>query len=376
MAQEGKSLRIGINGFGRIGRMVLRASMDRKNIEIVGVNDPFIDPDYMVYQLKYDSAQGRFNGTVTAEVGKGDAPSYLIVNGNKIRVFQERNPAQIKWQDVNAQYVAECTGVFKDASKFKMSADGKTAESIEKAGADAHFGEPGTKNGVQRVLISAPSKSYSNFVMGVNEDKLDLKSKDVCLSNASCTTNCLAPLVKVLNDNFGIAEGLMTTIHATTGNQPAVDAPTRKKGQWALGRSILGNIIPATTGAATAVGKVVPEVNGKLTGMAFRVPTITGSVVDLTVRLEKPVKDVDEINGVFLKASQTTMGKYLGYTAEDLVSSDIIGDPRSSVFNSKSTLLMGNNFVKVVSWYDNEWGYSNRLLDLATYAATKDGILS
>lgn len=338
-------LRLGINGFGRIGRMVLRAASQRDDIEVVAVNDPFIAPEYMVYQFKYDSSQGRFNGTVSTD-GKT-----LKVNERDIAVFSERDPANIKWSECKVDYVAECTGIFKETKEASVH--------IESGGA-------------QRVIISAPSKTAPMFVMGVNEKSYN-KDKDKIISNASCTTNCLAPIAAVLDEAFGIEEALMTTIHAVTANQLTVDGPSRKKTEWRMGRSVFNNIIPATTGAAKAVGEVIPKLKGKLTGMAFRVPTVTGSVVDLTARLCKDATQ-DAINKAMKDASNGSMKGVLGYSEDDLVSCDIIGDSRSSIFDAKSTILLSPRFVKVVSWYDNEWGYSNRLLDLAVYAANIDGI--
>jgi len=339
-------VRLGINGFGRIGRMVLRAAQGNDDIEVVAVNDPFIAPDYMVYQFKYDSAQGRFNGTVSTADGN------LIVNDNNIKVYSERDPGAIPWAECKVDYVAECTGIFKEVDKAQVHLDGDKA---------------------RRVLISAPSKTAPMFVVGVNEKEFN-KDTDTIISNASCTTNCLAPIAKVLDDTFGIDEGLMTTIHAVTANQMTVDGPSRKKTEWRMGRAGFINIIPATTGAAKAVGKVIPKLNGKLTGMAFRVPTVTGSVVDLVVKLNNDATE-DGVKAAMRAASEGEMKGVLGYSDEDLVSTDIIGDPRSSIFDAKSTIVLSPKFVKVVSWYDNEWGYSNRLLDLAAYVARIDGIL-
>lgn len=339
-------LKIGINGFGRIGRMVLRAAMTRDDIEVVAVNDPFIDPDYMVYQLKYDSVHGRFNGDVSTD-GK-----VLKINGKDIAIFSERDPANIKWSDYGANYCAECTGIFKEVDK-----------------ADAHI----KGGGVSRVIISAPSKSAPMFVMGVNHT--DYKKEDTIISNASCTTNCLGPVAKVLNDKFGIEEGLMTTIHAATANQLTVDGPTRKKGQWRMGRCAFNNIIPASTGAATAIGKVIPELNGKLNGFAFRVPVPDGSVVDLTAKLAKDAT-YDEIKAAMKEAAEGSMKGFLGYSEDSLVSQDIVDDTRSSIFDASAGIMMSPRFVKIVTWYDNEVGYSHRLLDLAAYAAKLDGILA
>jgi|SRR5690554_2519278 len=333
------SVKVGINGFGRIGRLVFRAAMDNPQVEIVGINDPFIDLEYMTYMLKYDSIHGQFQGSVAVEGDK------LVVNGKQISVFAFKNPAEIPWNSCGAEYIVESTGVFKE---------------IEKA--SAHF-----KGGAKKVVVSAPSKDAPMFVMGVNEDKY---SKDMrVVSNASCTTNCLAPLAKVINDNFGIVEGLMTTVHSTTATQKTVDGPSQK--DWRGGRAAANNIIPSSTGAAKAVGKVIPELNGKLTGMAFRVPTLDVSVVDLTCRLEKSAT-YEEIKAAVKKASENEMKGILGYTEEDLVSSDFIHDPRTSIFDAKAGIALNDNFVKLVSWYDNEWGYSNKVVDLICHMAKVD----
>jgi len=326
--------------------MVLRASFNRNDIEVVAVNDPFISPDYMAYQFKYDSTQGRFNGDVSHQ------GNFLTINGKRIRVFQERNPADIPWADYGVTTVAESTGVFLTADKAK-----------------AHL-RPQNPKGAVKVCMSAPSKDATPmFVMGVNH--LTYTADVNIFSNASCTTNCLAPLAKVLDDNFGILEGLMTTVHAVTSTQRTVDGPSKKRRS---GRGGFQNIIPATTGAAKAVGKVFPAVNGKLTGMAFRVPVATGSVVDLTVKLKTNTTYAD-VAAAFKRASEGSMKGYLGYTEEDLVSADIIGNPCSSIFDKGAGLMMGDSFVKVISWYDNEWGYSSRMCDLMVHAATVDGTL-
>lgn len=328
---------IGINGFGRIGRLVLRAALQNPQATVVAVNDPFISVEYMVYMFKYDSVHGRYNGKVEARNGK------FVVDGVEITVFTQKDPSSIPWGEAGAEVVVESTGVF-----TKVQA------------ASAHL-----TGGAKRVVISAPSPDAPMFVMGVNEDKFQPSMK--VISNASCTTNCLAPLAKVLNDNFGIVEGLMTTVHAATATQKTVDAPSKK--DWRGGRGILGNIIPSSTGAAKAVGKVIPELNGKLTGMAFRVPTADVSVVDLTVRLRKgaPKKDID---AAVLKASQSgPMAGVIGFTNEDVVSTDFIGDTRSSIYDSKASICLNDNFVKVVSWYDNEAGYSCRVVDLIVYTS-------
>merc|ERR1712002_1241666 len=330
--------RIGINGFGRIGRLVLRAAVE-KGATVVAINDPFIPLDYMVYMFKYDSTHGKFKGEVK-EDGK-----FLYVNGQKITVFNERDPAAINWASAGAEYIVESTGVFTTNEK-----------------AIVH-----TKGGAKKVIISAPSADAPMFVMGVNHEKYD-KSLQV-VSNASCTTNCLAPLAKVINDKYGILEGLMTTVHATTATQKTVDGPSGK--DWRGGRGAQQNIIPSSTGAAKAVGKVIPELNGKLTGMAFRVPTPDVSVVDLTVRLSKEAS-YDEICATIKEASEGKMKGILGYTDEDLVSQDFIGDQRSSIFDAKAGIQLSKTFVKLVSWYDNEMGYSNRVIDLISYMQSKD----
>merc|ERR1711923_413995 len=330
--------KIGINGFGRIGRLVLRAAVE-KGATVVAINDPFIPLDYMVYMFKYDSTHGKFKGEVK-EDGK-----FLYVNGMKITVFNERDPAAINWASAGAEYIVESTGVFTTNDK-----------------AIVH-----TKGGAKKVIISAPSADAPMFVMGVNEDKYD-KNLTV-VSNASCTTNCLAPLANVINDNFGIIEGLMTTVHAITATQKTVDGPSGK--DWRDGRGAGQNIIPASTGAAKAVGKVIPELNGKLTGMAFRVPTPDVSVVDLTVKLAKPAKYSDICQAI-KKASEGPMKGILGYSEEALVSTDMTGDARSSIFDAKAGIQLSDTFVKLVSWYDNEMGYSNRVIDLIAHMQKVD----
>nr|AGN29630.1 glyceraldehyde 3-phosphate dehydrogenase [Acartia pacifica] len=330
--------KIGINGFGRIGRLVLRAAIE-KGATVVAINDPFIPLDYMVYMFKYDSTHGKFKGEVK-EDGK-----FLYVNGNKITVFNERDPTAINWASAGAEYIVESTGVFTTTEK-----------------AMAH-----TKGGAKKVVISAPSADAPMFVMGVNHEKYDPSLQVV--SNASCTTNCLAPLAKVINDKYGILEGLMTTVHAVTATQKTVDGPSGK--DWRGGRGAAQNIIPASTGAAKAVGKVIPELNGKLTGMAFRVPTADVSVVDLTVRLAKEAS-YEEICATLKEASEGQMKGILGYTDEDLVFFDFIGDVRSSIFDAKAGIQLSKTFVKLVSWYDNEMGYSNRVIDLITYMQSKE----
>ena len=328
------SLKAGINGFGRIGSLAFSASLEKDDIEIVAINDPFIAVDYMAYMIKHDTVHGQFKGTV--EVDGED----LIVNGKRIKVFNEKDPAQVKWAEAGVEYVLECSGVF------------TTLET-----ANAHL-----QGGAKKVVISAPSKDAPMFVMGVNNDKYTPDMNIV--SNASCTTNCLAPLAKVINDKFGIKDGLMTTVHATTATQITVDGASKK--DWRGGRAAAANIIPSSTGAAKAVGKVIPELNGKLTGMAFRVPTVDVSVVDLTVNLEKPAT-YEEICAAVKEASEGELKGILGYTEELLVSSDFIHDSRTSIFDAKAGIALTDTFVKLVSWYDNEWGYSNKLLDLAVY---------
>jgi len=333
-------VKVGINGFGRIGRLVCRAAMEHSDIEVVAINDPFIDLEYMVYMFKYDSTHGKFKGEVSQKDNK------LVVNGKSISVSMCRDPAEIKWADAGADFVVESSGVF---------------TTTEKAG--LHM-----KGGAKKVIISAPSADAPMFVMGVNEDKYDAATMHV-VSNASCTTNCLAPLAKIINDEFGILEGLMTTVHATTATQKTVDGPSMKK--WRDGRGAAQNIIPASTGAAKAVGKVIPDLNGKLTGMAFRVPTADVSVVDLTVRLNKPAS-YDDIKAKIKKASEDpALGRYMGYTDDEVVSQDFLGDTRSSIFDAKAGIALSDTFVKLVSWYDNEMGYSHRVCDLMKYMAKK-----
>jgi len=331
--------KVGINGFGRIGRLVLRACIE-KGIEVVAVNDPFIDVQYMVYMFKYDSTHGRYKGTVKEEGG------LLVVDGRRIHVFQERNPADIPWGKHGVEYVVESTGVFTTLEK----------------------GQAHITGGAKKVIISAPSADAPMFVMGVNNEQYQPSMS--IISNASCTTNCLAPLAKVINDNFGIEEGLMTTVHATTATQKTVDGPSGKL--WRDGRGAAQNIIPASTGAAKAVGKVIPELNGKLTGMAFRVPVADVSVVDLTCRLKKGAT-MDEIKAAVKAASESDHWKgILGYTDEEVVSSDFIGDTHSSIFDAKAGISLSSNFVKLISWYDNEYGYSTRVADLIKYIHGRD----
>lgn len=334
-------VKVGINGFGRIGRLAFRAAIENPEVEVKGINDPFIDLDYMVYMLTYDSVHGKFQGTVSVDKENGA----LVVNGQSIKVFAEKDPANINWASCGAEYVAECTGVF---------------TTIEKA--SAHF-----KGGAKKVAISAPSADAPMFVMGVNNNKY---TKDMTVvSNASCTTNCLAPLAKVIHDKFGIVEGLMTTVHSTTATQKTVDGPSNK--DWRGGRAAAANIIPSSTGAAKAVGKVIPELNGKLTGMSFRVPTIDVSVVDLTCRLEKPAT-YEEIKTAVKEASEGELKGILGYTEDAVVSTDFIHDKRTSIFDAEAGIALNSNFVKLVSWYDNEWGYSNKLIDLMIHMSKVD----
>ena len=331
------NIKVGINGFGRIGRLAFRAAIQRNDIEIVGIND-LIDVEYMAYMLKYDTVHGGFKGTVEVKNG------HLVVNGHTIRVTAEKDPANLKWGEVGAEYVIESTGLFLSRDK-----------------AEAHL-----KAGAKRVILSAPSKDETPmFVYGVNH-KSYKKEMDM-ISNASCTTNCLAPVTKVLNDNFGIVEGLMTTVHATTATQKTVDGPSAK--DWRGGRAAAGNIIPSSTGAAKAVTKVIPELKGKLTGMAFRVPTLNVSVVDLTCRLEKGT-DYEGIKAAMKKASENELKGVLGYTEDEVVSSDFVGDSRTSIFDAKAGIMLNANFVKIIAWYDNEWGYSCKLLDMIAYMNT------
>ena len=333
------SIKVGINGFGRIGRLVFRAACDNPEIEVKGINDPFIDLEYMKYMLTYDTIHGRFGGEIAIDGDK------LVVNGKKISVCAVKNPDEIPWAEFGADYIVESTGVFTTIDKAAM-----------------HF-----KGGAKKVVISAPSADAPMFVMGVNEDKYE-KDMNV-VSNASCTTNCLAPLAKVLHDNFGIVEGLMTTVHSTTATQKTVDGPSNK--DWRGGRAASANIIPSSTGAAKAVGKVIPDLNGKLTGMAFRVPTLNVSVVDLTCRLGKSAT-YEDIKKVMKEASEGALKGILGYTEDEVVSSDFITDSRTSIFDAKAGISLNDNFVKVVSWYDNEWAYSCKVVDLIAHMAAVD----
>lgn len=333
------AVKIGINGFGRIGRLVFRAALQNPDVVVTGINDPFIDLEYMKYMLRYDTIHGQFKGEIDIKDGK------LIVNGKAVAVYGAMDPSEIPWKECGAEYIVESTGVFTTKDK-----------------AAAHF-----KGGAKKVVISAPSADAPMFVMGVNNDKYT-KDMDV-ISNASCTTNCLAPVAKVLNDKFGIIEGLMTTVHSTTATQKTVDGPSKK--DWRGGRAASANIIPSSTGAAKAVGKVIPELNGKLTGMSFRVPTLNVSVVDLTCRLEKPAS-YKQICGAMKEAAEGGLKGILGYTEDAVVSSDFIGDARTSIFDAEAGIGLNDNFVKVVAWYDNEWGYSNKVVDLIAYIAGVD----
>ena len=332
-----KKIKVGINGFGRIGRLVFRAAQKRDDILVVGIND-LIDVDYMAYMLKYDTMHGQFDGTV--EVRNGN----LVVNGNEIRVTAEKDPANLRWNEVGADYVVESTGLF-----------------LTKEKAEVHI-----KAGARRVVMSAPSKDDTPmFVYGVNHKTY---AGQAIISNASCTTNCLAPLTKVLNDKFGVVNGLMTTVHSTTATQKTVDGPSVK--DWRGGRAAAGNIIPSSTGAAKAVGKVIPELNGKLTGISMRVPTLDVSVVDLTVNLAKPATKEDICNAM-KEAAEGELKGILGYTEDAVVSSDFLGDARTSIFDANAGVYLTDTFVKVISWYDNEWGYSNKLLEMIVYTADK-----
>jgi glyceraldehyde 3-phosphate dehydrogenase (phosphorylating) len=328
-------VKLGINGFGRIGRIVFRETFNRDNIEVVAIND-LLDVDHLAYLLKYDSVHGRFNGTVEVKEGK------LYVNGRNIRITAEKDPANLKWDEVGVDVVAECTGIFTDLEK-----------------AQSHI-----KGGAKKVVISAPSADAPMFVMGVNHT--NATAKDTIVSNASCTTNCLAPLAKIINDNFGIVEGLMTTVHATTATQLTADGPSKK--DWRGGRAASVNIIPSSTGAAKAVGKVIPELNGKLTGMSFRVPTVDVSVVDLTVKVAKETT-YEDIMKVIKNASENEYKGIVGYTEDDVVSQDFVSDPRTSIIDAKAGIGLNSTFFKIVSWYDNEYGYSSKLIDLSVHIA-------
>ncbi|MBS7334451.1 type I glyceraldehyde-3-phosphate dehydrogenase [Faecalibacter bovis] len=329
-------IKVGINGFGRIGRLVFRVLSERENFEVVGIND-LVDADYLAYMLKYDSVHGAFKGEISVE------GNTLIVNGQKIRITSEKDPANLKWNEVGAEYIIEATGIF-----------------MTKETAGKHI-----EAGAKKVILTGPSKDDTPmFVMGVNEDKLT--AEDTIISNASCTTNCLAPLAKVIHENFGIAEGLMTTVHATTATQKTVDGPSSK--DWRGGRSAMNNIIPSSTGAAKAVGKVIPELNGKLTGMSFRIPTVDVSVVDLTVRLEKET-NYDEIKKVMKDAANGSLKGIVGYTEDAVVSQDFVGDIRTCIFDAGAGIMLSPTFVKLVAWYDNEMGYSNKVVDLLEHSS-------
>ena len=332
-----KKIKVGINGFGRIGRLVFRAAQQRDDIVVVGIND-LISVDYMAYMLKYDTMHGQFTGSIEVKDGN------LVVNGNVIRVTAEKDPANLKWNEVGAEYVVESTGLF-----------------LTKEKAEAHIAA-----GAKKVIMSAPSKDDTPmFVYGVNHKTY---AGQPIISNASCTTNCLAPLTKVLHDKFGVVTGLMTTVHSTTATQKTVDGPSAK--DWRGGRAASGNIIPSSTGAAKAVGKVIPELNGKLTGISMRVPTLDVSVVDLTVNLAKPATKED-ICKAMKEAAEGELKGILGYTEDAVVSSDFLGDARTSIFDANAGVYLTDTFVKVISWYDNEWGYSNKLLDMLVYTADK-----
>ena len=332
------SVKIGINGFGRIGNLAFQAALSKKEVEVIAINDPFITADYMAYMVKYDTVHGRFDGEVYAK------DNILVVNGKSIKVFNEMEPKNIPWGELGVEYVLECSGVFTTTEK-----------------ANGHL-----EGGAKKVIISAPSKDAPMFVMGVNNETYDPSMNIV--SNASCTTNCLAPLAKIINDKFGIKDGLMTTVHSTTSTQKTVDGASKK--DWRGGRAASANIIPSSTGAAKAVGKVIPELNGKLTGMAFRVPTVDVSVVDLTCNLEKPAT-YEEICKAVKEASENELRGIVEYVEDPVVSSDFIHDSHTSIFDSKAGISLTDTFVKLVAWYDNEWGYSNKLVDLAIYISNK-----
>jgi glyceraldehyde 3-phosphate dehydrogenase len=336
------AIKVGINGFGRIGRLVFRAAMESGQVDVVGINDPFMTLDYVAYMLRYDSIHGKFQGEISFHDDK------LVVDGHEIAFYAIKNPEEIPWKACGAEYIVESTGVF-----------------TEQAKAELHL-----KGGAKKVIISAPAKDKETptFVMGVNHN--EYKSAMTVVSNASCTTNCVAPLAKVINDAFGIEEGLMTAVHSTTASQKTVDGPSAK--DWRGGRAASNNIIPSSTGAAKAVALVIPALKGKLTGMSFRVPTLDVSVVDLTCKLSKPTT-YEEICAVVKKASEGELKGILGYTNEDVVSTDFIHDPRTSIFDSKASIMLNPTFVKLVAWYDNEWGYSNKILDLVEYMASVDG---
>ena len=332
------SVKVGINGFGRIGKLAFQAALEKGDVDIVAINDPFISADYMAYMVKYDTIHGRFNGDIKGE------ENTLSINGKEIKVYNEMDPHNVPWGEMGVDYVLECSGAFTTTEKAK-----------------AHL-----ESGAKKVVISAPSKDAPMFVMGVNNESYDTSMNIV--SNASCTTNCLAPLAKVINDKFGITEGLMTTVHSTTATQKTVDGASKK--DWRGGRAASANIIPSSTGAAKAVGKVIPSLNGKLTGMSFRVPTVDVSVVDLTCNLEKPTT-YEEICNAMKNAAENEMKGIIEYTDEAVVSSDFIHDSHTSIFDATAGIMLTDTFVKLVAWYDNEWGYSNKLVDLACYIASK-----
>ena len=334
------SIKIGINGFGRIGNLAFQAAIKKEDVEVVSINDPFITADYMAYMIKYDTIHGRFEGEVKGE------ENTLTVNGKQVKVYNEMDPHNVPWGQDGVDYVLECSGVFTTTEK-----------------AQAHLDA-----GAKKVVISAPSKDAPMFVMGVNEEKYDTSMNIV--SNASCTTNCLAPLAKVINDKYGIVDGLMTTVHSTTATQKTVDGASKK--DWRGGRAASGNIIPSSTGAAKAVGKVIPSLDGKLTGMAFRVPTLDVSVVDLTCNLATPTT-YEDICKTMKEAAEGSMKGIIEYVEDDVVSSDFISDEHTSIFDAKAGIQLTDTFVKLVAWYDNEWGYANKLVDLACYMAEKDG---
>lgn len=339
-------VKVGVNGFGRIGRLAVRAAVQRQEVDLVAINDPFMDVDYMVYQFKYDTTHGRYPGSVENRDGK------LCIDGREIAVFAEKDPSSIPWGSVNADYILECTGVF-----------------LTQEGAQKHI-----QGGAKKVILSAPPKDDTPmFVMGVNHETYT--SDLACISNASCTTNCLAPIAKVINDKFGMVEGLMTTVHALTATQLVVDGPSKGGKDWRAGRAAANNIIPSSTGAAKAVGKVVPQLNGKLTGMAFRVPTVNVSVVDLTCKLERPAS-YEEIVNAMKEYANGSMRGILAVNEDDVVSTDFNHDMHSSILDVKAGIALNDTFVKLVSWYDNEWGYSNRLVDLLMHAAKTDGKLA
>lgn len=336
-------VRVGINGFGRIGKLAFTAALENPDVQVVAINDPFMDIPYMKYLLTHDTIHGGYKGKVDFDLMNG----YLIVDDQKIKIYNEKEPNLIKWGEAGAEYILECTGLFTTVAKASLHLEG----------------------GAKKVVISAPSADAPMFVMGVNQDTYTSDMKIV--SNASCTTNCLAPLAKVIHEKFGIVEGLMSTVHSTTATQKTVDGPSNK--DWRGGRAASYNIIPSATGAAKAVGKVIPSLSGKLTGMAFRVPTLDVSVVDLTCRLEKAAT-YEEIKAAVKEASEGELKGILGYTEDDVVSSDFISDKRTSIFDAKAGIALNDNFVKLVSWYDNEWGYSNKLIDLTAHIATVDGV--